>query len=163
MILTVDGTHCPIEEPKHPTRSRDTTYYSHKFNRAAVSYELAISTFEQKLVWINGPFPAATHDVTIYRSALIHLIPAGKKIIGDQGYRGEPNTVSVYNPNDSDDTKKFKSRARCRHETFNGRIKFFGCLTKSFRHTLCKHKSTFEAVCVIVQYQLENGSPLFDV
>ena len=26
-----------------------------------------------------------------------------------------------------------------------------------------KHKICFEAVCVIVQFQLENGSPLFDV
>ena len=56
-----------------------------------------------------------------------------------------------------------QSRARARHETFNGRIKNFGCLDDRFRHGMEKHKICFEAVCVIVQYQLENGSPLFDI
>ena len=161
--MTVDGTHCPVEEPKHPTLSQDTSFFSHKFNRAAVSYELAISTYEQKLIWINGPFPAGTHDITIYRAALMRMIPEGKKIIGDAGYRGEPNTVSTYNPIDPQEVKNFKSRARCRHETFNRKIKIFNILNHCFRHSLGKHKSAFEAVCVIVQYQPENGSPLFDV
>ena len=152
-----------MEEPKHPTLSRDTSYYSHKFNRAAFSYELGISTYEQKLVWINGPFPAGMHDITIYRAGLMQKIPVGKKVIGDEGYRGEPNTVLTYNPHDTRDTKRFKSRARSRHETFNRRIKIFNVLNTNFRHALNKHKSTFEAVCVIVQYQLENGNPLFDI
>ena len=110
LILTVDGTHCPVEEPKHPTLSRDTSFFSHKFNRAAVSYKLAISTYEQKLIWINGPFPAGTHDITIYRNALMRMIPEGKKVIGDAGYRGEPTTVSTYNPIDPQDVKNFKMK-----------------------------------------------------
>jgi hypothetical protein len=49
------------------------------------------------------------------------------------------------------------------HETFNSRLKNFHCLDDRFRHGIDKHKICFEAICVIVQYQLENGSPLFDV
>jgi hypothetical protein len=41
-IISVDGVHCRINEPKHPTLSRDKRYYSHKFNQAAVNYELGI-------------------------------------------------------------------------------------------------------------------------
>jgi hypothetical protein len=57
---------------------------------------------------------------------------------------------------------KFKSRARARHESFNGRLKFFDILQNTFRHGEARHKIAFEAVCVIVQYQMDNGSPLFD-
>ena len=41
--------------------------------------------------------------------------------------------------------------------------KFFGVLHDCFRHGIEKHKICFEAVCVIVQYQLESGPGLFDV
>ena len=31
-IITVDGVHCRIHEPKHPTLSKNPQFYSHKFN-----------------------------------------------------------------------------------------------------------------------------------
>jgi hypothetical protein len=55
----------------------------------------------------------------------------------------------------------FKSRARRRHETLNGRLKFFASLNKTFCHSLNNQVHTFEAVCVIVQYQMDNGGQLF--
>ena len=50
-----------------------------------------------------------------------------------------------------------------RHETINSRLKSFRILDTSFRHKLHWHKVAFRAVAVIVQYELENGHPLFDV
>jgi hypothetical protein len=49
------------------------------------------------------------------------------------------------------------------HETFNGRLKNFSVLAEKFSHGHEKHKCIFEAVCVITQYEIENGHPLFDV
>ena len=43
-----------------------------------------------------------------------------------------------------------------------GRLKTFKSISGKFRNGLGKHKD-FEAVCVIAQYQMENGSPLYDV
>ena len=108
---------------------------------------------------------ASTHDITIFRQkdGLKSKIPTGKRAIGDSGYKGEPETVSVRNSLDSYAVKKFKSRARARHENFNGRIKNFKILDERFCHGIEKHQVVFEAVCVITQYELENGSPLFDV
>jgi hypothetical protein len=57
-ILTVDGTHCWIQEPKHPTWSQDSKFYSHKYAKAGINYELAISLTKSKLIWMNGPFKA---------------------------------------------------------------------------------------------------------
>ena len=89
--------------------------------------------------------------------------PAGKKGIADQGYQGEKEMLCTPNSYDSAELRTFKGRARARHETFNSRIKNFACLEQRFRHGMEKHKICFEAVCVIVQYQMENGAPLFDV
>lgn len=59
--------------------------------------------------------------------------------------------------------KGFKNRAKARHETFNTRLKNFKILDERFRHGVTKHKAVFEACCVIVQYEMDNGHPLFDV
>ena len=156
--------HCRVGEPKHPTHSKNPRFYSHKFNQAGLDYELGISVYHNALVWMNGPFPAGDHDMNVFRDkGLKDKIPAGKKAIGDNGYRGEDAIIGTPNAHDEAEVRKFKSRARSRHESFNARLKAFRCLDVRFRHGIEKHKIVFEAVCVICQYQLENGSPLFDV
>jgi len=54
-IITVDGVHCEIEEPTLDSFSDIEKHYSHKFNEPALDYEIGISIFTQKCVWINGP------------------------------------------------------------------------------------------------------------
>ena len=164
-LLTVNSVHCRIHEPKHPTKSKDQSYYSHKFKQSGLNYELRISVYDNALVWLNGPFKASQHDLTIFRSAngLKEMIPEGRKVIADNGYTSaQEHILSTPNSNDPREVRKFKSRARARHESFNGKIKNFRSLAEQFRHGVTNHKIVFEAVCVICQYQLENGSPLFD-
>ena len=106
---------------------------------------------------------ASRHDITVFRRAgLQAMIPHGHHIIGDNGYAGEPLIISTPNAHDPSVLRKFKSRARARHESFNGRLKTFKCLEERFRHSLKYHQRVFEATCVICQYQIVNGSPLFD-
>jgi len=117
----------------------------------------------KQAVWIKGPIPASNHDVSVFRSDLKQKIADGKKGIADNGYRGERNVLSKPNSHDPPELRQFKRRAWSRHETYNGRIKNFRCLDSRFRHGIAKHQMCFETVCVICQYQIENGSPLFDV
>ena len=169
-IVSVDGTHCRIMEPRTDPGSK---WYSHKFNAAAVAYELAISIRSSRLVSIRGPFPASTHDITIFRGgkkkavkdpdALWFKIPPGKKAIGDSGYQGEPEKIAISRDVDSIDLKKFKARVKSRHETFNSRLKSFRCLELPFRHGFAAHERAFSMVCVAIQYNKENGRPLFEV
>jgi hypothetical protein len=56
--------------------------------------------------------------------------------------------------------KKFKTRSWLHHESFNGRIKAFGILQNKFRHGFEKYGFALEAAVVIVQYQMDNGSPI---
>jgi len=161
--LTVDGVHCPIEEPRQEPSAK---WHSHKFHGAGLAYELGISVFENKLVWINGPYPCGDSDLVIFRKedGLRSKIPPGKKVIADRGYSGDDQPMlALRNKHDTDEVKDFKSRACARHESFNTRIKSFACLTKEFRHGKDNHRDVFFAACVLKQYDLENGHPLFDV
>ena len=107
------------------------------------------------------------------RSALYFRIPQGKKLIGDSGYKGEPTKISTTVAEHSRDVKEFFARAKSRQETFNTRLKFFNVLSGCFRHgkgakrKLELPKTCFEAICmlicILVQYDLENGHPLMEI
>ena len=158
-ILSVDGVHFPILEPRRTPSAR---WYSHKFNGPGLSYELALSIYEDKLVWINGPFKASTSDIFIFRQGLETIIPEGKLVIGDSGYKGS-DKVAISQVNDSNEVKRFKNRARARQESFNGRLKRFKILAETFRYHHEKHGDVVNALCVLTQYDIENGRPLMDV
>ena len=63
-MLTVDGVHCRIHEPRFLPSSG---WYSPKFNHAGLSYEIAVSVYHEKICWINGPFPAGQNDMKIFK------------------------------------------------------------------------------------------------
>ena len=162
-LLTVDGVHCRIWEP----RTRPSSgWFSKKYNKAGLTYELGVAVYHNQIVWVNGPFPAGQNDIKVFRKGLKDKIPDGCCAIGDEGYRGEPSKVATKNEFNSDELKRFQSRARARHETVNSRLKAFGILAQPFRCKsimMEKHKAAMEACLVIVQYELENGSPLFKI
>ena len=167
-IVTVDGVDFKVWEKKHNTYPIDRGQYSHKVNHGALKYEIAIDTVKSQVVWINGPHRGGEHDKTIYSMALRDMVPAGKKIIADRVYGSKkasnPNDrekIALPNTCDSPELNNFKARLRARHETFNGRIRMFRVLSDTFHHANGKHGFVFDAVCVMVQYQMDYGRPLF--
>ncbi|KAG7352705.1 hypothetical protein IV203_008753 [Nitzschia inconspicua] len=165
--ITVDGVHCWIQEPTHQEFSKDTSYFSHKYNHAGLCYELGISIGSNRLVWMNGPFPAGKSDLKIFKEdGLKAMLIAKKKMcIADGGYAGSDHIHHCSTPNihDSRPVRRFKARALKRHEKFNGLIKNFHSVDCRFRHFIGKFKSVFEAICVICQYQIETDKPLYHV
>jgi DDE superfamily endonuclease len=162
LIATVDGTHCRIyEQRKDPSPK----WFSQKFNGPGLTYEIIIDVRRQQVLHINGPHEAGQNDIGVFRKpeGVSDRIPAGKKLIGDKGYRGEPDKISTPSPHDALDAAEYKKRARARHETFNKRIKSFGMLKQTFRSDIAYHRMAFEAVCVLVQYDIETDHPLFAV
>jgi hypothetical protein len=129
------------------------------------NYELGIGLFKNQLVWMNGPFKAGESDNgTLKKRGLkAKLEAAGKRGIDDSGYPGHPELLSTPNNHDFKAVKKFKSRALKWHEKFNGMTKNFDCLSGCFFHSVEQFSQCFEVICVICQYQLEMGDPLYDV
>jgi hypothetical protein len=174
----VDCIHYLIDEP----RPFSTNYSSHKFGgNAGVSYEFVVCTFKPKLCWLNGPFPAGTHDIKIFEQgglkAAIELKQQLRnndfRIIADDGYfkKELTSTLSFRNEFDPKDVSYYKDRGLSRHERFNGMTKNYRCLTASFRHDRGMnnerqhptHKACVEAICVTLQFELDCGLvELFD-
>ena len=67
-ILSIDGTHCPIEEQRPWSRK----WSSHKLGKkAGVNYEVGLRVHKPELAWVYGPVPAGSHtDVVTYRECL---------------------------------------------------------------------------------------------
>lgn len=129
-----------------------------------MTYEIAIAIHESRVLAINGPFDASKPDITIFREELCDAMPEGKRGIGDSGYQGEPTKLSIHRSAHSKEMTNFINRVRARHENFNARIKNFSILSNCFRsNDKIKHKMAFEAVCILCQYDMENGHPLMDV
>lgn len=162
-LCSVDGTHCPIQEPtKGHKYSKNPKYYSHKHNQAGLAYEVAISIFTNRVVWISKPYPAGTKDPDIFADHLKNLIPKGKKVIADNAYkRIDFPMISLTNKADSPAVRLFKRRVRARHESFFGKMKVFDVLTTVFRHGEEHHNTCFLACAVACQFQID-VTPLFD-
>jgi hypothetical protein len=165
-VVSVDGTDFRLWERKHRTLPRDNGQCSKKFNHGAAKYEIAISIFTSKVVWINGPYRGGEHDMIVLRQGgLLDNIADGKLAVVDRGYPSsrpeEMSKLSLPNVHDPKEVNNFKSRSRLRQETFNGRLKFFNVLSETFRHGFDVHHHVFEAVVVILQDQMDNGSPIF--
>lgn len=94
----MDGVHCPVQEPRHPTKSKDQSYYSHYFKQFGGVDEWS--------------FQSKSHDISNFRNAGLQVrILACHRIIGDRGYIGEPAVICTTNPHDPAELRKFKSRA----------------------------------------------------
>ena len=96
----------------------------------------------------------------------------GKMLIADSIFKAGTNAdqkdeegmFSIPNSNDPEELRAFKSHARAWHETFNGRLKNFEILKQTFKSVdVEKHGMAFRAISVIVQYQMDNGSPIFEL
>jgi hypothetical protein len=142
-------------------------YYSNKFNKAGINYELGIAIASGKLIWMNGPytFLAGRNDLQIFTGGGLkaRLLQLKKKGIGDGGYSGHKEAISSPNSHDSRPVKLFKSRALKRHEGFNGMTKSFQILRERLRHGPGKIGIAFKVVAVICQYKIEAEEPLWDV
>ena len=101
---------------------------SQKLKHCTWKYQIALAVHRPLCVGIYGPLRGGEDDKTMLEnSGLLQKIKAGKLLIVDGGYSNEANAdkLSWPNPQDSKKLQNFKSRARLRHETFNGRLKNF--------------------------------------
>ena len=67
-LVSVDGTDFHI--PQHGWK-----FYSHKFKKSGLRYEVALCIMTGDIVWINGPYePGIWPDIKIFRDSLMsHL------------------------------------------------------------------------------------------
>lgn len=127
LLASIDCVHCQWEESRTDPGGK---WFSHKSNGPQLSYEVCVNTVTELIVWTNGPFPAATHDITIFcgctkkngkhiwkKSSLFHKILQGKRLVGGSGYLGEPDKTSTTFAGHTAETKKLFAHFKSRQET----------------------------------------------
>ena len=128
--LSVDGTDCPINEP----RPFDTAWFTPKFHGPGVRYEVAINIRTGEICWINGPYQCGPWlDGKIFMDGLFKELVRNEMVQVDKGYRGKPRCWTWYDQ-PAHDERKLASIVRARHETVNARFKNFKALCIAFRH-----------------------------
>lgn len=165
-IMSVDGTHMRTQEPHAKDVPKDPSYFSFKHKCAGFNYEIGLSLHESKLIWFRGPCRAGTYtDIKMFKEKGLKakLKALGKMAIGDHGYKGYPKIISTNNSHDSDEVRRFKIRARQRHEQYNRKLKEFECLGQRVRHKKKQLAKCFRAVVVVVEYKMEMGEPLYTI
>ena len=105
-VITIGTIHCPATCcTKHQIEHPGRRYHSNRTRSHAFAYEIAISSYESKVVWKNGPFPAGLPDANIHetrglRSKMVSTDAIG---VGGSSYQpdGEPGpTLRAAEPND---------------------------------------------------------------
>lgn len=172
-VYSVDCIDFICWEKPHERYRTDKRMCSSKYKTCALRYEIALSIWENRVLWTNGPFKPGVTDNRIWRNGLKQKVleisnnQVGACLgIGDKGYRStDPDDRTMLaTPNETDppELKKFKSRCRCRQEQFNSNMKKFEILYQPFRFSVQKHQHAFRAVCTIMQYRMEHDEILFD-
>jgi hypothetical protein len=176
--IGVDGQNYHVNEFR---LTPDSKWYEHKSNSCGLKYEYAVHLWTSSVVSMRGPFVASIHDMNVFRGgdrddksnwdreSLYFKMPPGMRAVGDSGYGGEPDKITVSKSEHSKEMREFLARAKNREESLHSRFSSFGVLKERFRHgkgtqnKMDLHQSCAEAVCVIVQYDFENGHPLFEI
>jgi len=158
-LVSVDGTDFKVNEP----RPLNPGFCSHKFKHATVRCEVGVAIQHPSVVWLNGPFPAGTwSDCRIAMNWLDHALLPGEMHVADGGHRDGHQRADTPTGLHNDDDK-MKSKVRARHETVNKRFKEWHCLSDCHRHSLEKHGVVMRAVANIVQIEMEEERPLFQL
>ena len=162
-LITVDGTTFRISEPRPFKKETNKIWYDQKTKKVSICYEIGVSIKTGRIVWFNGPYPAGWGpDLKIFNQKLIKLCIPLEKVMVNRNYRDSPRAY----------TKKHVVKYICReaytltpeymaiwqalacHETINGRLKNWACLSQVHRRDRTKHDILFCAVLVITQLEI---------
>ena len=112
-MMSVDGTDCPIEK-------KGKRWYSHKFKKPGVRYEVGVAIKSGDIVWINRPYPCGEYpDLKIFQLALKFELDEDERVEADAGYRGEPKVKAAGPHYTNKCYKKMKKKVASRHKTVN--------------------------------------------
>ena len=91
-LVTVYGTDFWICGLKPLTQD----FYSHKFVKGGLHYEVGVCIRTGLIVWINGPFVVGKYnDITIFQSKMIYELLDWEMVQVDQGYVGQLNKIHM--------------------------------------------------------------------
>ena len=165
-MISVDGVDFLIREPWPFVAAISNIWYSHKYIKPALRYEIGLCIRTGHIVWVHGPFPAGKHnDETIFSMELAKMLDENERVEADKGYRSlvsKAKTPGYYSDMYPEKTN-LQNAVRGRHESVNRRFKIWGILGGTYRHPLSKFSTVMDAIIFLTQLSIEDGEPLFHV
>jgi hypothetical protein len=129
--IIIDGTLVPIDRV-----AADRPFYSGKHRRHGMNLQV-ISTPDGDIVWVSGPLPGATHDLSAARiwGILRELAAAGLIVLADKGYHGAGQPLLTpykgrRKPESQKDANRAHARLRGTGERANAQLKTWRILRK---------------------------------
>ena len=158
VFMSLDGVHFRIFEPR-PFRSG---WFSHKFNKAGLTYEIGLNIRTGDICWTYGGFCSGISDITMARLGLHDALPPNEKVIADKGYLGQPDRF-ITPPLDRNNPMSVHLKLiTARHEVINMRMKHWNVMNRVWRHGWRSHNVVFLAVANLSQIRLHFGEPFPD-
>ena len=130
-FVVIDGTLIPVDR-----LAADRPFYSGKHRRHGMNLQV-IASPQGEILWVSGPLPGATHDLTAARiwGILRELAAAGLIVLADKGYTGAGDPVLTpyrgrNKPASQKDANRAHARLRAPGERANAQLKTWRILRK---------------------------------
>jgi hypothetical protein len=129
--VVIDGTLIPIDRV-----AADRPFYSGKHRHHGMNLQV-IASPEGEILWVSGPLPGATHDLTAARiwGILRELAASGLIVLADKGYAGAGEHVRIPyrgrgKPASQKDANRAHAQLRSPGERANAQLKSWRILRK---------------------------------
>lgn len=160
-LVYIDGIDFATHQMLKLNRRQRKKWFTYKHRHFGIKYEVGTNIKTGDIVHYVGPFRAAHHDVTVFRAFLKDRLPLGERVMADPGYRGDHKVFTQYDCRTCQEKRALKS-VGARHETVNGRVRFFDSMKYMWRHDKKKHHIAFRSSLVCAQLNHENGRPVYE-
>lgn len=122
-IAIVDGTLVPTRDHRVAARSKNYRY--------STNVQVAIDANTRLVIATGNPQPGNRNDTVVYRTSGIQQALAGRAVMADGAYRGNPDVIIPYRkPTDGIPLPDWKERLNKEHRTIRARVE----------HTLARMK-----------------------
>ena len=115
-MLSVDGTDLLM------AMSYKKAFYSFKFKKMGLRYEVGLCIKTGDIVWWHGPFaPGLYNDNMVFKDALLKSLKKGEQVEADAGYK--PSAPAAKPNYTVPSCWHMATKVPMRHETCNRRVK----------------------------------------
>jgi len=114
-VAIVDGTLVPTRDHRLAARSKNYRY--------STNLQVAIDADTRLVIAIGDPRPGNRNDCTVYRDSGIKDTLAGRPVMADGGYQGNPDVIMPYRkPRDGTMLTDWQEDLNTTHRTIRARV-----------------------------------------
>jgi len=125
-VAIVDGTLIPTRDHRLASQSKNYRY--------STNLQVAIDANTRLVIALGDPQPGNRNDTIVYRSSGINQQLAGREVMADGGYRGNPEVIMPYRkPVDGSELPAWKQDYNTGHRKVRARVEHALARLKTYK------------------------------